>query len=136
MAIYEDFFEFDTYFGNDELPFSHLEGKTLKAVLQDGEDAIYFHTTDDKVYKMFHIQSCCESVYIEDIVGDLQSLIGDPIQVASETSNERRDSDIKHSTWTYYNIYTMNGDVNIRWYGTSNGYYSERVSLVAGRPKK
>lgn len=136
MSIYEDFLDFEEVYNHIIVPFDTLRGKTLKSVVRDDDFAIYFHTTDNEVYKMCHIQSCSESVYIEDLDGELQSLVGSPILQANETTSQKQDSSIKHSTWTFYNLYTLHGDVNIRWYGTSNGYYSERVALILGQPKK
>lgn len=111
--------------------FSELVGKTLSDV-RVGYDEIFFETTEGEKYKMYHSQDCCESVTIEDIVGDIKSLVGNPILVAEERTNcddePKPGSDDSH-TWTFYEIATIKGAVTIRWYGTSNGYYSESVNF-------
>lgn len=107
-------------------------GKTLTDVYQAGNDEIIFTLDTGERYKMYHDQDCCEAVYIEDIWGDLSDLIGSPIEVAEEVTNYDYP---KHTydesyTWTFYKFRTVNSDVTIRWYGTSNGYYSESVDIV------
>ena len=111
---------------------SVLEGKTLSRIDSDG-DQIIFETTDGEMYKMYHDQNCCESVSIDDIVGDLQDLVGSPILIAQEVEgNTPADFDDKYYesyTWTFYKFATIKGYVDIRWFGSSNGYYSEGVSF-------
>ena len=110
-------------------------GKTLSRVSVDRDNnQILFETVDGKTFKMYHDQDCCEHVYIEDITGDVQDLISSPILEAEEVTNEDNplieDDYIPESfTWTFYKIRTIKGGVTIRWYGTSNGYYSERVDF-------
>lgn len=112
---------------------SVLKGKTLKECIQtnyDSGDAIRFVTDDDEEYMMYHDQDCCEYVSIEDIVGDLQDLVGSPLLEAEESSSFGGDTTGDSYTWTYYKLGTIKGHVNIRWYGSSNGYYSERVDFA------
>lgn len=115
---------------------NQLIGKTLKSVERTQENAlddeILFTYEDGSVYKMFHSQDCCESVYIEDICGDLSDLVGAPItmaeEVVSDGTPEEREK-YESVTWTYYKFATIKGYVTIRWCGSSNGYYSESVSF-------
>lgn len=83
-------------------------------------------------WAMFHDQDCCEEVYLEDIVGELDDLIGSPLLVAYvETSDDAPLNDYEDSwTWTFYRFATIKGSVVLRWYGTSNGYYSESVDFM------
>lgn len=110
-----------------------LYGKTLTHVehQQVGlckEDALLFYCYDGTSYKMYHDQSCCENVYLEDIAGELGDLIGSPLTVAQERSNIN-DTEDGVEQWTFYELATAKGSVTLRWYGTSNGYYSTSVSI-------
>jgi hypothetical protein len=118
---------------------NELVGKTLTKIEREGNQALRFYCDSGEIYIMYHDQDCCESVTIEDICGDLNDLIGLPILLASEDSNQPLTrAEIKKSveaqqygtyTWTFYNFATRKGYVSIRWFGTSNGYYSESVSF-------
>lgn len=99
-------------------------------------DAIDFELEDGSIYRMYHEQDCCEYVHIDDLNGDLQSLVGSKILVADEATSENSTPEGLDSsgaddsyTWTFYRFATIKGFVDIRWFGTSNGYYSESVSF-------
>lgn len=104
-----------------------LLGKTLTEI-NKLEDEIIFKTLDEE-FKMYHDQDCCEDVKIDDIVGDLSDLVGNPVLHAVETTSESDNDDWGSETWTFYHIATKKGWVTIRWWGQSNGYYSESVSF-------
>lgn len=107
-----------------------LLGKTLSKIdINEDKDIMLFHTTDGELYKMYHDQECCEDVYIEDIAGDLDNLIGEKLVMAEVATNSGDTDDYDTYTWTFYKFATIKGYVTIRWYGTSNGYYSEEVSF-------
>ena len=116
-----------------------LVGKTLTSIEKLGKKEIIFNCEDGKQYKMFHVQDCCENVSIEDIVGDLQDLVGTPILKAEEATSDENPIGAQVTgfqddsfTWTFYKFATIKGYVDIRWYGESNGYYSESVDVFLG----
>jgi hypothetical protein len=112
---------------NDYIDFKELEGETFIHI-ENKEDEIIFHTADKQSIRMYHEQDCCESVTIEDICGDLDDLLNSPIVWADESENNDENAD-ESATWTFYRLGTNQGSVTIRWYGESNGYYSESVNL-------
>ena len=116
-----------------EVPVSveDLKGKVLKSCnVNDSDTEIIFLTEGGEKYKMLHYQDCCESVYIESIVGDLEDLVGNPITFVAESTNWSECNEDESKTWTFYKFATIKGYVDIRWVGESNGYYSERVDFV------
>jgi hypothetical protein len=120
------------------MDISVLIGKTLTSVIgANGDEQISFTTDSGETYRMFHGQDCCESVNVEDIIGDVADLVGSPVVLAYEESNrgewpegvDKPEREDESYTWTFYRIGTIKGTVTIRWYGTSNGYYSESVDF-------
>lgn len=110
---------------------SDLIGKTLTKISVESEynlkNKMVFETQDG-VYEMYHIEECCETVSIEDIDGYLDDLVGVPILNAEEYTNSG-ETNQGSETWTFYKFATVKGYVTIRWYGESNGNYSEAVSF-------
>lgn len=113
--------------------FEELKGLVLSSVEKtevDGDDVIYFTTTDGVRYVMYHDQNCCENVYIESIEGELENLVGTPILLAEESTQDVEDCEDGDEMWTFYKLATIKGYVDIRWNGSSNGYYSVSVSFI------
>ena len=106
-----------------------LKGKTMFFVEQIGNRKIAFYCQDGHIYEMHHIQDCCESVSIEDVEGDLEDLTGSEILLAEERSKSQKGGKYESATWTFYTLATIKGYVTIRWFGESNGYYSEKADI-------
>lgn len=114
------------------LAFESIIGKIFVSV-KASNDEVTFIEADGTTYKLCHFQDCCESVYIEDFEGDFSDLENTPIVFAEEITNTNLPpaSECDDSyTWTFYKIATVKGWVDIRFFGTSNGYYSESVDFV------
>jgi hypothetical protein len=114
---------------------SELKGQTI-VVIEGSDDEITFHTENGDKYYMYHDQDCCETVTVEEIIGNLNDLIGTPIiEAECEESDDNSTGDESfggtqdEQKWTFYKLGTIKGHVTIRWYGESNGYYSTSVSF-------
>ncbi|MFM1756872.1 MAG: hypothetical protein RL621_1854 [Bacteroidota bacterium] len=111
-------------------------GQNIVSVENVGNLELIFTADNGHKFTFYHDQDCCESVYIEDISGDLDDLVGELLQ-AEEVSNledfdesaGRTNEDYGSHTWTFYKFATVKGSVTVRWYGSSNGYYSESVDF-------
>ena len=118
---------------NNRVDIAELIGKTISD-LYVYDDEIQFFCTTGEVYKMYHEPDCCESVYIDDICGEIKEIVGETILEAYEVENHLKLGPLnkydESYTWTFYRIRTMNNTIVIRWYGTSNGYYSESVDFI------
>ena len=112
---------------------SELLGKTITAIdgASKGSGEIRFACADGNAYRLYHSQSCCESVTVADVTGDVSDLVGNPILRAEKRTNQTdKPSEWSDSfTWTFYELATIKGSVTLRWLGESNGYYSESVDF-------
>jgi hypothetical protein len=112
-----------------ESEIENLIGKTILAVegMKKGSEEIIFRT-DGGVLTMKHYRQCCENVYLEDFTGEPADLVGGVVSVAEERTEEKDHGYLIHE-WTFYTIRTSKGDIDLRWNGSSNGYYSTHVDL-------
>lgn len=119
-----------------DLNLQSLIGKTVVEVCgKKGDDTFVIKTDCGFIFEFYHRQDCCEHVYLEDIIGDTDDLIDSQIMMAEEVSNNEEipSSSIEgyhdSHTWTFYRLASMKGLVVLRFYGSSNGYYSESMSV-------
>lgn len=133
-----------SYFNNHDFP--SLIGETIVKVegLEPGSDRVCLYLASGGYFLMRHDMDCCESVAVEDVVGDVADLIGTVVDAREDTNDSSHpegkffDYEPQSFTWTFYIIQTNKGAVTIRWLGESNGYYSEAVDFERydenGRP--
>lgn len=101
-----------------------------------GSSKLLITFTNGTTALFYHEQDCCEYVYIDDIVGDLDTLIGHPLTIAaikqSDSTDKPSSSECQDDsfTWTFITLATIKGYVDIKFYGESNGYYSESVDVT------
>ena len=104
-----------------------MVGKKITGIYYDEE---YFQIrTDDCVYAFYHEQDCCESVWLTQVDGISDKIIGSRIVIAEVVTDEK-DTEYGHITWSFYKIGTNKGIIDFRWQGESDGGYSEIVNLV------
>ena len=126
-----------------KVKFSELLGRTLSSIqgAEKGSQEIVFRTTDPLEFRLLHEQECCEEVLVEDVCGDVTDLVGTPILLSEEVTSLGQPSDSRPTekrlsdsqTWTFYKLATIKGSLTIRWFASSNGYYSESVDFMEYR---
>ena len=109
---------------------------TIKHLDMDG-DSMQIEMQDGTKYLFEHTQDCCETVYIYDIYGEPHRLKGQCLLLVEENVTCDRPLDVEakdvsadfSETWTTYIFKTDSESLVVRWFGTSNGYYSESVDI-------
>lgn len=114
-----------------EAKMADMVGKVFTSVRNENTELVFENATERFVF--FHQQDCCEHVSIEDVCGELQDLVGEPLLMAEEVEGQTPvdfdEAEHESVSWTFYKFATRKGYVDVRWLGESNGYYSEGVSL-------
>jgi hypothetical protein len=117
---------------------------TLKQLLNEvitkceiGNDEVVFELANGRRFQLTHQQDCCESVTIESVKGEIDFILNSPVLSALEETSNENPPDADESmiraqdsfTWTEFKITTEKGFLTIRFYGQSNGWYSEGVDF-------
>ena len=122
------------YYINKEEGLKNMLGKTFTKVISSDE-GLRFIEENGNSWLFSHEQECCEDVFLEDVAGSLDDLVGSPLLMAEEVSNEEEpdvpeDIDLYDSyEWTFYKFATAKGYVAARWFGAGNTFYSISVDL-------
>lgn len=104
---------------------SDIKGEVISEVtIRSYNSQIEFVCESGNVYRMYHVQECCEDVYLESVDAPLDVITHSEVIVAEERIVELPDM-----TATFYIIGTVKGVCIFRWCGRSNGYYSETVEF-------
>ena len=118
-----------------------LEGLVVEYIdiVSDDGDELMITTKCGKRFKFHHYQDCCENVRIWSTKGDLKKLEGHKlVSVDMDAYTEDPDdedpkelADTWRDSWTWTDIVfkTTDDTVISRWFGESNGYYSESVDF-------
>lgn len=111
-----------------------MEGKEILEIqgLKKGSKEVNFISTDGEIFKMTHIQDSGENVSLEEF-----SCSFDPSEKCKILKMEIRESikepEYGRIQWTMYDFQTDKGFLQLRWYGVSNGWYSEDVDILSNK---
>ena len=122
------------------LTIEDMKGQTFtKVYITDDKSEMIFEN-DEFVFTFYHEEDCCECVQVEDVVGDLNDLVGKPLDIVEVVRyDDTMPQGVELETpsdsyvWTFYKFATIKGWVDVRWLGESNGYYSEEVDFKGVR---
>lgn len=107
-----------------------LIGKTIiniSGLEEESEEVVITTRSSDGVTELhtfWHEVGCCEEVWLEDFE---KPTANGGLIISAELSTEINKG-CNNETWSFYKIETTKGELFMRWYGASNGYYSEEVA--------
>ena len=108
-----------------EITIDDMKGQTFtKVYVTDDKSELVFEN-DEFIFMFYHESDCCEDVQVEDVVGDLNDLVGKPLDIVEVVHHD--------SEFNPPDVEPVKGWVDVRWLGESNGYYSESVHFKGVR---
>ena len=124
---------------NNKINKENLFGRVIKSItgLEKDSTEVKIIFKDDGEIIQNHKQECCEEVYVEQIDGNVSKHEGaiiyellEKVCSKDEIPEEELPSYSNSLTATFYTLKTSRGYLDWRWYGESNGYYSETVDCI------
>jgi hypothetical protein len=117
--------------------------------MKEGSEEVTIVTKEGGKLTLRYEPDCCASCSICQVDGDPMDLLGLPLLMCEEDGNVP-DHDMldeqgagngasyhdESYTWTFVKFATTAGYVTLRWYGSSNGYYSEAPTAYYDGPGK
>ena len=107
----------------------YLVGKKIVEVrnLRENANEVIFVLEGGEELVQYHAQDCCEMVAVRQVDGDVADIVGHTVRVAEEREVHDHVVYDELNKSTFYAIRTDGGDLDWRWDGSSNGYYSVSV---------
>lgn len=118
----------------DSKVFARIIGQTPVQVtgMEEGSEEVEILTQEGNKLTVRYEHDCCASCSICQVDGDPNDLVGAPLMMCEEVTDGLPEGPINDGeyqdesfTWTFVKFATTKGYVTLRWYGNSNGYYSE-----------
>lgn len=118
--------------------YTEFSGKTIQEIrgCKKHSDEVTIKFTDGTCLKFYHRQECYETVLLEDFDTNPEYLINTNIIYIEERKYSNSENAVEplndcaeSNTWTFYIIKTSKFTMWMRWYGESNGWYSETVDI-------
>lgn len=110
---------------------SQMIGQTPVEItgLKEGSESVTIRTKEGNELILRYEPDCSASCTICQVDGDADDLLRAPLLMCEEVTEglpeEAREEYEDSFTWTFVKLATVKGYVTLRWYGSSNGYYSE-----------
>jgi hypothetical protein len=110
-----------------------IKGQTPVEIngMKEGSEKVEIITAEGGKLTIVYEHDCCAGCEIVQVDGDPMDLLGAPLLMCEEDGNvgeqESKDKEYPDEsfTWTFVKFASVHGYVTLRWYGSSNGYYSE-----------
>lgn len=131
--------------------FEKMKGQTIVEItgMKEGSERVCLISKEGNKLELWYEHDCCASCDIAQVDGDPLDLLGSPLVMCEEVTGESIGADENLNadgephgewhdshTWTFVKFATIYGYVTLRWYGSSNGYYSESPTAWYGPKDK